>query len=57
MLLYTVLFHLLGAVISVLLAFQSDNAYSLLLIGLVIFHAGQLAHACRRKEKDFVSTT
>ena len=54
MLLYTFLFHLLGAVSSVLLAFQSDNAYSLLLIGLVIFHTGQLTHVSASEKKSLL---
>lgn len=57
MFLYAILFHLLGVVSSMLLAFQSDNAYSLLLIGLVIFHTGQLTHVCGGQTKDFASNT
>lgn len=51
--LYAILFHLLGALSSTLLAVQLNNPYSLLLIGLTAYHAGQLTHACRGEVKDF----
>lgn len=51
--LYAILFHLLGAISSTLLAVQLNNPYSLLLIGLTAHHAGQLTHACRGEVKDF----
>lgn len=51
--LYAIVFHLLGALSSTLLAVQLNNPYSLLLIGLTAYHAGQLAHACRKQAKEF----
>lgn len=51
--LYAVLFHLLGALSSTLLAVQLNNPYSLLLIGLTAHHAGQLTLVCRGEVKDF----